>query len=322
MSSIHQGSLGYQMMKALQGIFRPGASRHHAKRNGRDVELITSINTMRCMSADVHQFARFIQDNWPEVKELSQITTEMAFQYIDELEERGRSGGRIGRVCASLRKLDMACRVSGIFSPQAPLLLPYKDRGGPGGYHSIPRPIPYTQTQAQEIINRVASQDARIGDLLTLMWKVGLRVTEAAYLRAQDIDLVNGMIGLNQEGNSNRTKGGRPRSVSYRPEYQQFMAELKTSPHNQPSGHLFKDRRGLPDRTRRIVRDACRVTGIPCLGTHAFRKAFSVEEYHQARSLGADDRQALLAASHQLGHNRVDVTRQSYIPPQERGKGN
>jgi integrase len=172
--------------------------------------------------------------------------------------------------------------------------------------------------QAQEIINRVASQDAKMGNLLTLMWKVGLRVTEAAYLRSQDIDLVNGMIRLNQKGNPNRTKGGRPRSVSYRPEYHQFMAALKNSSLNQPSDHLFKDRRSLPDRARKMVRDACRESDIPCLGTHAFRKAFSVEEYHQARSL---DRQALLAVSRQLGHNRVDVTRQSYIPPQERGKG-
>jgi integrase len=322
MKHVSQGSLGYQMMKALQGIFRPGTSRHQAKRIGRDAGLITSISTMRCMSADVHQFAHFIRMNWPDVKHLSQITNEMAVGYIDELEERGRSGGRIGRVCASLRKLDTACRAAGIFSPQALPLLPYQDRGDRGGYHSIPKPIPYTQVQAQEVINRVTSQDARMGDLLALMWKVGLRVTEATYLRAQDIDLANRVIQLNQLGNPNRTKGGRPRTITYRPEYHPFMTWLKSSPLNQPTGHLFKDRRSLPERARRMVRNACRELGIPCLGTHAFRKTFSVEEYHQARSLGANDRQALLETSRQLGHNRVDVTRQSYVPPQERERGN
>ncbi len=30
------GSLGYQMMKALQGIFHPGKSRHHDKLHRRD----------------------------------------------------------------------------------------------------------------------------------------------------------------------------------------------------------------------------------------------------------------------------------------------
>ena len=86
MSKNSPGSLGYQMMKALQRIFQPGASRHTAKRYRRDRELITGISTMRCMSADVHQFARFIRINWPEVKHLSEVRPEMALAYIEELE--------------------------------------------------------------------------------------------------------------------------------------------------------------------------------------------------------------------------------------------
>src|SRR4030066_654372 len=120
MSKNSEGSLGYQMMKALQGIFQPGASRHKAKRFHRDAELITGISTMRCMSADVHQFARFIRVNWPEVKDLSEVRSEMALTYIKNLDDRERSGGRIARVCSSLRKLDVACRKAGIFPPDAP----------------------------------------------------------------------------------------------------------------------------------------------------------------------------------------------------------
>src|SRR4030067_1455001 len=110
MSKNSEGSLGSQMMKALQGIFQPGTSRYKAKRYHRDAELITGISTMRCMSADVHQFARYIRANWPEVKRLSEVKTEMALAYIKELEQRERSGGRIARVGASLRKLDTASR--------------------------------------------------------------------------------------------------------------------------------------------------------------------------------------------------------------------
>ncbi len=89
----------------------------------------------------------------------------------------------------------------------------------------------------------------------------------------------------------------------------------------QPTGHLFADRLGLPDGARKLVRQACRELGIQQLGTHGFRKTFSVEEYHRARSNGADDRQALLVTSHKLGHNRIDVTRQSYVSSDEREKG-
>jgi integrase len=309
------------MMKALQGIFRPGASRHKAKRYHRDAELITGISTMRCMSADVHQFARFIRVNWPEVKDLSEVRSEMALAYIEELGDRERSGGRIARVCASLRKLDVACRKTGSFPLDAPLLLPYKDQGGLGGFHSKPKPIPYTEEQAQAIIAQITPKDPIVARLLTLMWAGGLRITEAAYLRAQDIDLENGAISLNQEENINRTKGGKPRTFSYTLQAQEFMTTLKNSPDIQPTGHLFTDRLGLPDRARKLVRQACRELGIQPLGTHGYRKTFSVEAYHQARSHGADDHQALLETSHKLGHNRIDVTRQSYVSSEERQKG-
>jgi integrase len=321
MSKNGVGSLGYQMMKALQRIFHPGTSRHLAKRHSRDPELITGISTMRCMSADVHQFARFIRVNWPEVKHLSEVKPEMARAYIEELEQRERSGGRIARVCASIRKLDIACRIAGIFLSDAPPLLPYKDQGGPGGFHSKPKPIAYTEMEAQAIIGQIATQDPIMARLLMLMRAGGLRITEATYIRAQDIDLVNGTISLNQEGNVNRTKGGKPRKFPYSPWAQEFMTTLKNSPDIQSTGHLFTDRQGLPNRARNMVRKACRELGIRHLATHGYRKAFSVEEYHRARSRGADDRQALLVTSHKLGHNRIDVTRQSYVSSDEREKG-
>jgi hypothetical protein len=100
---------------------------------------------MRCMSADVHQFARFIRFNWSEVKPLSDVRQEMALAHIEELTQRERSGGRIARVCASLRKLDTACCKAGIFPPDAPPLLPYKTQDGPGGFHSKPKSIAYTE---------------------------------------------------------------------------------------------------------------------------------------------------------------------------------
>ncbi len=308
------------MMKALQGIFQPGASRHNAKRRHRDEELITGISTMRCMSADVHQFARFIRVHYPEVKHLSEVRQEMALAYIQELEQRERSGGRIARVCASLRKLDTACRKAGIFPPDALPLLPYKDQGGPGGFHSKPKPIPYTEEEAQAIIAYIAPQDPIVARLLRVMWAGGMRISEATWLRVQDIDLANGMISLNQEGNENHTKGGKPRKVPYSPKAHKFMTALDYSPDIQPTGHLFADRQGLPDRARKLVRQACRDLGLQPLGTHGYRKTFSVEEYQRARSRGADDRQALLETSLKLGHNRIDVTRQSYVPLEEREK--
>ena len=56
------------------------------------------------------------------------------------------------------------------------------------------------------------------------------------------------------------------------------------------------------------------------MSDHGFRKTYSVADYQRARASGANDRQALLKTSHDLGHNRADVTRQSYVPQEEREK--
>ena len=186
----------------------------------------------------------------------------MALAYIQELEDRERSGGRIARVCASIRKLDIACRQAGIFPVDAPALLPYKDHGGPGGFHSKPKPVPYTQEEAQAIIAYITPLDPIVARLLRLMWAAGLRIREATWLRVQDIDLEQGMISLNREGNVNRTKGGKQRTFPYSPEAQDFMTDLTHRTDIQPDGHFFGNRLSLPDRARKLVRKACRELNI------------------------------------------------------------
>jgi integrase len=209
------GRVGYQMMAALKLIFRPGGSRYEDKKNQRQDGVIRGIGTMRSNAADVHQFARFIRSNWPDVKDLFQVRPEMAQAYIAELANCERSGGRIGRVCASIRKLDIAAHTAGIFPASALPLLPYKAEGGIAGFHSQLRPIVYTPHQAKAIVDWIKSVDPTVARLLTLMTASGLRVTEASNLRAQDIDIEKGLVYLYQEGNVNRTKGGRPRQVNY-----------------------------------------------------------------------------------------------------------
>jgi integrase len=316
--SNNQGSLGYQMVKVLKTIFQPGGSRFEDKKHHREDGVIRGIGTMQTYSADAHHFSRFIRSQWPEAKYLKQVTPGMAQAYVAELVRRERAGGYIGQVCSMIRKLDFACRKNDIFPMDGPKLLPYKAEGGPGGFHSEPRPLAYSPLEAHKIIDTIKPIDPIVARVLTLMVASGLRVTEASYLRAQDIDVANGKVNLNLIGNTNRTKGGRPRQVDFLPEHTDFMTVLRKMGEESPTGNIFHDRRSLPDRARDQVRNACQGLNITCLGTHGFRKEFAVEVYHRKRGRGAGDRQALLETSIQLGHNRADVTRQSYVSPQER----
>lgn len=310
-----RGSLVYQMQEALKGVFRPGRRRYHDKEYGRE-GMIRGIQTMQCMMADAGQFAHFIRKHWPEVGYLEEVTSEMAQAFIAEHIRRENSGGYIGRLIASLRKLDAACRQTGIFTSDRQPLLPYEGADAVSGFHSDPRPLPYTDEQAGALISDITGDNPTIALLLQTMWMIGLRVNEATYLRAQDIDIETGMITL--VGNENHTKGGCPRDVKVQKYDREFLSALRSIGERRPDGHIFTARRSLPKRARQRVRKACRKLDIPPLGTHGFRKTFAVDDYRRNREAGQSDPEALLHTARQLGHNRSKVTRDSYVPPQVR----
>ena len=309
-----RSSLGHQMMTALQFVFKPGKSRHEDKKHDRPY--IRGIGTMATMTRDVFAFARYIKANWPDTRQLNQVTPEMALEYITELALRERAGGYIGRVSATLRKLDVACRHVRIFPQDAPPLLPYAGQGGVGGFHSTSSTEAYAPEDAERIITHIAQQEPQVAVLLRVMLVVGLRVTEATYLRSQDIDPDTGRVSLLE--NANHTKGGKPRVVEVPAEDRDWLAQFRERGLGTETGHLFEVRDSLPERAREHVRATCESLGIICLGTHGFRKTFAVADYQRAVAAGADDRAALLHTSRQLGHNRAAVAAQSYVDDDKR----
>jgi integrase len=312
-SMTRKGGLSYQMMNALKAVFRPGGSRYHDKLAGRDQDIIRGIGTMRNMVADVHAFSRFVRATYPDVRDLEEIEPQMAQEYIHELVRLERSGGRIGRVTASLRKLDRACRITRIFAEDAPMLLPYQGKGSVRGFHSQPRSVPYSDKDAEKIISWISTIDPLSAQVLTVMRRIGLRVTEAVYLQERNIRIDGAVPTVWLMSNTNRTKGGRARQITLQPDDLPFLQQLKEKAQKTATGHLFRDRSSLPDRVRNQVKDVCEDLHIHCLGTHGFRKTFAVENYQRARAAGENDREALEHTSQQLGHNRIEVAIQSYI---------
>jgi len=312
-----RGSLVYQMQEALKGVFRPRRRRYYDKKYGRD-DMIRGIVTMRCMVADASQFAHFIRKHWPQIQTLDEVTPEMAQAFIADHIRRENRGGYVGRVIASIRKLDDACRKAGIFTPDRQPLLPYEGEGSIQGFHSDNRPVPYPNAQAEALITHIAKDDPTVALVLRTMWVIGLRVNEATYLCAQDINVDTGVVTL--AGNVNHTKGGRPRDVKVQKVDRIFLVALRVIGEGRPDGHIFTSRKSLPDRARQRVRKACHDLNIPPLGTHGFRKTFAVDDYRRNRAAGQSDPEALLSTSQQLGHNRSRVTRESYVPSQVRNR--
>jgi integrase len=295
------------MQETLKTVFRPGHSRHEDKKNGR-YATIRGIQTMRAIMADVAQFARYVRNRWPNTISIDQITPAMAQAFIAELRLRERSGGRIGRVISSIRKMDLACRKAGVFPVDGPNLLSTDIKG----FHSDCRTTAYSADQIRSLLGFIEKKDPEVARLLATMWVTGLRITEAVYLRSDNIDLENNLLDLRD--NSNRTKGGRPRKVVVELEYSSFLREIALLADANIDKHIFRGRGSLPERARVMVREACTQLTIPCLGTHGIRKAFAVRQFLLAWETSPENKgRCIQFVSQQLGHNRMEITKQSYV---------
>jgi integrase len=303
------GSMSYQVSEAFKGIFTPGVSRHALKQRGMAEERVVGISTMRNYVSDGTAFAQWCKREYG-IQRISDITPAMAEEYTQGLRDCELSGGYIGRVECAIRKLDVAMRKRKWRDRDAEPLLPVQ-RDSP---HSDRRPErAYTPEQAGKLIGdmRGGAKDKQVADVACLQMAAGLRVSEAAMIRGEDIDTEDCAIHV-EKG----TKGGRARTVQVEPGHREFLANLKERAEEHRDGYVFCSRgdRGsaLAKRTRTAVRCACQRTGIPNYGTHGFRKCYAQGRHRELLGDGEGDRGARRAVARALGHNRVDVTH-SYI---------
>lgn len=307
---ILRGSLSHQGLNILKEIFKPGRSRHIDKINGIEGEYIYSIGSMETKTKDIFRFTKFVKRTWPEIKKINQITRDMAATYIYYRIFVGNSEGYIARIAASIRKLNMAMRKFCLISKDAPTLLPYEITRG---MHAETNTDSYTEEEAEDIIEWVGKRNKEIEVYLKVLWAIGCRAQEGAYLRADNIDPENLKISL--DGNKNRTKGGRDREFVVLEKARGFLGFLVLEEQKSESGHIFNDRRGLPKKARTLVNRACEELEIEKKpqSLHAFRKTFASEKFIQVIELGYGAETAKKMTSQALGHNRPDVVGQSYI---------
>lgn len=313
------GSLGYQLLQILKAVFRPGYPRHQAKRNGNATIVINGKETMRKYTAQAFDFARFLKDRYLDCKCPENITPLMCEAFIESLVARGIAGGTLGRYLAFIRKLDGALRHLDRVPTDAPLLLPTKEQGGTYSFRANTSTEAYSEAESIRILTCIKTQGSKkyrdvAAQVVELMMATGLRIQEAVYLRSDNIDFDMRQVRLDK--NVNRTKGGKPRTAGFDDEFVDFMTELKVIGEENAldRGCIFRDRAGLLGHVRAEIRRACLVLGIKSLGSHGFRKYNAQAKYTELRGQGLDDEAARLQIARHLGHNRIRVTKESYVP--------
>jgi integrase len=156
----------------------------------------------------------------------------------------------------------------------------------------------YQNEDAERIVRYLAEHNSRFTLAAELALRCGLRKSEVAGLKGVNIDkqkLIIKVIG----------KGGRPREI---PLPADLAERINTS-----KQFLFTPSRSWKSAFYLAVAKASQALDIDLTGIHRLRSNFAQNLYEDLREDGLDDDEARDEISHQLGHNRREVTR-SYVP--------
>lgn len=143
--------------------------------------------------------------------------------------------------------------------------------------------------------------------LLTILFYSGLRAGEVLHLRAQDIELEEGVIHVRSG------KGDKARVVPYAPSVPDLLAGyLRRRPPGAETGILFVSNNGAGgirgameyDGFKELLRRRCRLAGLPRLRLHGFRHGFAMWALNSGVPMSA--------LSAMMGHTSVVVTESIY----------
>src|SRR5271157_3863507 len=130
--------------------------------------------------------------------------------------------------------------------------------------------------------------------------KCGLRENEISGLKVSDVNSQEKFLRF-------KGKGGKGREVPIPTSLLEKLSLIRTP------NYYFTPSESWCANFRTTVQKACMAVGIDGSGVHRLRATYAQLQYTKFRMAGMNDRQARLAVSKLLGHNRIDVT-YAYIP--------
>ena len=159
------------------------------------VEKGLSKNTLEAYGRDLRAFADFLQG-----RSLEEVTRRTAVEFARALEARGLSPRSVSRALVALRGFFRFLTLDGYLEED-----PLEDMGLP----SLPRRLPEVLTESE--VERLLEQPdlttplgLRDGALLEVLYGTGMRVSEAAELRLEGLQLELGFVAVRGKGDKER----------------------------------------------------------------------------------------------------------------------
>jgi len=203
-------------------------------------------------------------------------------------------------VLAAIGKVFLGCKQKGWVKGRSPVtqrlrkhVRDYRDDGDV----RAPR-FGYQLEDAPLIIDHLWEIGSKYALPAEVVLRCGLRLSEVAGLKGEDIDQENLVMHI-------KGKGGRHRTISIPAD---LAEQLDAS-----QQYVFKPSASWKSSFYQAVRRAARFLGIKISGIHRLRSNYAQNEHQGLIEDGLTDRMARMKVSQKLGHNRIEVVG-SYVP--------
>lgn len=295
-----RGSLNYQINQRMKEMEKFGESRHEAKKDYREniqdnkqgkTGGIHSYKTFETYKSSCKQFVNWAKENDKGIRNIEDVKEEHVKEYIKYREEDGKSAYTYSKDLSALNKVfgtDVTkkdCEVANRSYHNITNNRELKEHHNHINYNNYQDEIKTIQATGmrRESLEKVSASSFNYDDK---GYPVSIRLVDER----------------EQGGRNMEEKNGRPRisDIPY-----ESRAELKEIIENRSEGDINKPLFDhIPDR----------------LGTHRFRAEYAetmykqyLEEHGEGEKWRGYDRDAMLYASNNLGHNREDVVKYNYL---------
>lgn len=302
-------SLKNQVIHAISKSKSIGADKHSAKGKGQAYSgnktgKIYSYSTYRARQDVAKSFCNYVKDNYPEVRQASQLTAEHAQSWLNHCATTGCSTDTLKSYKSQLNSIEK--NINSAYRCNTNLSAATAPKGGTKAIRC--NPMKSEHLQALKDSYRPYSTGA---NALTIAEATGARNEEICHVQNRDIHInSDGTATVHIESG----KGGRNRDIQVRnPEHVQNLQDLKNhlgaSPTERPCPVT---RQSLLNNLERHMKSTYTSEGTSIKSQyqnqefHSIRKMYAQNEYNQCRNEGMSKEQAFQYVTEQLGHNRTD----------------
>jgi integrase len=227
-------------------------------------------------------------------KLLCDLLTEDIIRRTLDADYQDHMPSTLDTMLAAISKVHMGCRRvrwTRLPSPVTPELRKHVKAYRDDGDVHQPR-FGYEEGDAVRIVELLKEKRSTFTLAAELALGCGLRISEIAGLKGQDVDKDHCQLHI-------VGKGGKHRDVIFPDE---IAVQLDPS-----LPRIFRPTKSWKQAFYCAVRNAARELGIMISGVHRLRSNYAQKKYKELLNDGKSDREARWETSQQLGHERVDV---------------